>query len=108
MTLLSNLKKNCVFFSNFLAFTHYLNFNIKMRKQFENKYFVLFTTHSYQFGKFGIFGTALIKVVVDCRKFTNIRSVEFQKWAFFDNHIGHFWKGGPVSNPTLKILQEIL
>ena len=73
-----------------------------------NSYFALFTTHSYQFGKFGIFGTALIKVVVDCRKFANIRGVEFQKRAFFDNHIGHFWKGGPVSNPTLKILQKIL
>ena len=74
----------------------------------KTKYFALFSTHSYQFGKFGVFGTALIKVVVDCRKFANIRGVEFQKRAFFDNHIGHFWKGGPVSNPTLKILQEIL
>ena len=72
------------------------------------KKFALFATHFYQFGKFGVFGTALIKVVVDSRKFANISGVEFQKRAFFDNHIGHFWKGGPVSNPTLKILQEIL
>ena len=95
-----------------MAFTQFLNLIIKVYgtsvSASENEIFALSVTYTYQFGKFRVFGTALIKVVVDCRKFANIRGVEFQKRAFFDNHIGHFWKGGPVSNPTFKILQEIL